>query len=129
MTRPEAARGIRVSRPAQADIAAVLRWSSSEFGPSARQRYAALITTALQDLLTDPARIGARERPELGYGLSSYHLQFSRRHVPAASGVVRLPRHLPLFRVEPDGTLAVLRLLHDAMEMTLHLPSDDERAG
>lgn len=110
-------------------MAAVLRWSEHEFGALARQRYAALIAAALQDLAVDPGRFGARQRPELAAGVSSYHLHFSRRHVAATVGWVQRPRHLLLFRLEPDGVMAVGRLLHDAMELARHLPADDGRGG
>ena len=114
---------MRLSARAQADISAVLRWSEDEFGASARERSAALISTALTDLAGDPGRSGVRERPELGAGLMSYHLHFSRRHVAATAGVVRRPRHLLLYRLEPDGVVAVGRLLHDVMELARHLPA------
>ncbi len=117
-------RRLRLSRPAEADIATILSWSQAQFGKVAAERYAALIAAALRDVALDPARVGAEERPELGAGLMSYHLFFSRKS--AARGAVRMPRHLVLCRLEPDGAVAVGRVLHDAMELSRHLPGTDE---
>ncbi len=115
-------RRIRLSARAQADIAAVLRRSDAEFGASARQRCAALIATALRDLASDPLCVGACERPELGDGVLSDYLHFSRHRVDATAGLVRRPRHLLLYRLEADGVVAIGRLLHDVMELSRHLP-------
>ena len=113
---------IRLSSAARTDIAQLLRWSEAEFGVSARLRYEALIAAALRDLATDPRRIGSRERPELGKGLMSYHLLFSRKHVNIGVGIVRRPRHLVLYRLPDDSRLEVGRVLHDVMELAAHLP-------
>ncbi len=119
-------RRLRLSRLAETDIVAVLQWTDTEFGESARLRYQTLIAAALNDLASDPLRVGTRERPELGVGLRSYHLDFSRARVPADIDRVRRPRHLLIYRLPDDAWVDIGRLLHDAMELSRHLPGDGE---
>lgn len=119
-------RGIRLSLLAEADITAVLQWTHAEFGESARRRYEALIAAGLRDLAADPHRAGARRRPELGADLRNYHLIFSRANVVAGIGRVRRPRHLLIYRLPDEAWVEVGRLLHDVIELSRHLPGDDE---
>ena len=116
-------RVIRLSFLARADIAHILHWSQHEFGDSARLRYEALMGAALRDLSADPHRPTTRERPELGAGVMSYHLSFSRRHVPPGTGLVRRPRHLMIYRLDGEAVVSVARILHDSMELLRHLPA------
>ena len=103
---------------AQDDIAAILSASASAFGERARERYAQLIATGLVDLREDPTRVGSVERPEFHGGVRSYHLRNSRRRAAVSGARVETPRHLMIFRLEADDLIVVLRLLHDAMELS-----------
>lgn len=118
-------RRLRLAAAARADIDGILRASATVFGATARARYGALISTGLADLRADPLRTGARARPEIGEGLRTYHLSHCRRRAAAGGRRVGAPRHLRLYRIEPDGAVAVLRVLHDAMELAGHLPRDE----
>ena len=113
----------RLSAAAQADIVDILAHSQANFGEAARLRYEALLLTALRDIAASPRRTGTLDRPELGAGARTWHLRDSRERARTASGIVRSPRHLVLFRVEADGTIAVGRVLHDAMELARHRPT------
>jgi toxin ParE1/3/4 len=122
---------LRLSGPARIDIEDLLAWSEDRFGVAARQRYEALLTAAPSDVAQDPARQVVEQRPELGSAVFSYHISHSRRSSEArsAAGVVAKPQHLLAWRVAGDGTLDIVRVLHDAMELSRHLPQDaDERA-
>jgi len=100
------------------DQANVLRESGEEFGPPARQRYAALLKQSFRDLATDPKQPGIKNVPGLP-GVFSYHMRHSRDAVPAGMRV-RKPRHVIFFRIIDEGHgLLLLRLLHDRM-----LPED-----
>lgn len=114
----------RISNPARADIVDILRLSQTRFGDQARQRYQALILAALQALADTPYRIGSHDRDELAPGLRSYHLIYSRQQAKQARGMVKNPRHIVFYRVANDDVIEVVRLLHDAMEVQLHLPDD-----
>jgi toxin ParE1/3/4 len=49
-----------------------------------------------------------RARDEIRRGIRTFHI--ARRGHPA--------RHLFVYRVAPDGSIQVIRLLHDAMELS-----------
>jgi toxin ParE1/3/4 len=51
---------------------------------------------------------------------SSYHLIYSRQQAKHPKS----PRHIVFYRVANDDVIEVVRLLHDAMEVQLHLPND-----
>jgi len=114
----------RISNAARADIVDILRLSQTQFGDQARQRYQALILAALQAIVDTPYRIGSHERDELAPGLRSYHLIYSRQQAKQTHGMVKSPRHIVFYRVANDDVIEVVRLLHDAMEVQLHLPND-----
>lgn len=109
----------RLSIAAQADIYDILAWSHERFGEGARMRYEALIVAALRDVADQPDRPGSNERPELGAGTRSWHLGLSRGH-NVVLATVRHPRHFLIYRMEPDA-VAIGRVLHDAMELALHM--------
>lgn len=114
----------RISNAARADIVDILRRSQTQFGDQARQRYQALILTALQDLASTPYRIGSYDRGEVAPGLRSYHLTYSREQAKHTHGTVKSPRHIVFYRMANDDLIEVVRLLHDTMEVQLHLPDD-----
>ncbi len=71
-----------------------------------------------------PYRIGSHDRDELALGLRSYHLIYSRKQAKKPHGTVKSSRHIVFYRVANDDVIEVARLLHDAMEVQLHLPND-----
>lgn len=112
----------RISNAARADIVDILRLS--QFCDQARQRYQALILAALQAIAGAPYRVGSPDRDELAPGLRSYHLIYSRQQAKHPHGTVKSPRHIVFYRVADGDVIEVIRLLHDAMEVQLHLPND-----
>jgi toxin ParE1/3/4 len=114
---------LRLSGAARDDIEDLLAWSEEHFGTGARQRYEALLACALRDVADEPHRPGVRARPELGRTVFSYHLSASRLRVAAT---VLRPRHLLIGRHAAPGVVDILRVLHDAMEISWHLPDDAE---
>ncbi|WP_024616655.1 type II toxin-antitoxin system RelE/ParE family toxin [Pseudomonas kilonensis] len=114
----------RISNAARADIVDILRLSQTQFGDQARQRYQALILAALQAIADTPYRVGSHDRDELAPGLRSYHLVYSRQQAKQLHGVVKSPRHIVFYRVGDGDVIEIVRLLHDAMEVQLHLPND-----
>ncbi|HEY3796871.1 MAG TPA: type II toxin-antitoxin system RelE/ParE family toxin [Caulobacteraceae bacterium] len=114
---------MRLTTFAEDDIVDILAWSRAQFGEAAARRYESLITSAMADLIADPFRPGSADRPELGPGARSWHLRTSRRRVGRGDRGVGRPRHLLIYRIETD-VVVVGRVLHDAMELTRHLPDD-----
>ena len=114
----------RISNAARADIVDILRLSQAQFAEQAPQRYQSLIIAALQSIAGTTYRIGSYDRDELAPGLRSYHLIYSRQQATHPHGTVKSPRHIVFYRVANDDVIEVVRLLHDAMEVQLHLPND-----
>ncbi len=118
-TKPNGPFTLKLSAPAQDDIIQILAWTHEAFGDVGRARYENLIATALIDLRNDPGRAGVRQRDDIGTGICTYHLASSRKRVTTARQVAK-PRHFVLFRVSRN-VIEVARLLHDAMDFSLHL--------
>lgn len=117
-------RNLRLSRLAEGDIENILAHSHVSFGEDARLRYEALIEAALHDIATDPDRIGVKQREELGRGVRTYHFFYSRESGRTEHGIVRRPRHLLVFRLTEPNIVDIGRVLHDAMEISDHLPEE-----
>ena len=119
---------LRVASTAKEDIEDPLAWSEERFGVAARERYQDLLSRALIDIARDKARPGVRSRPELGLNVFSYHLFFSREGATRRSGRARAkvlrPRHFLVGRISEPGLVDILRVLHDSMEVSLHLPDE-----
>ena len=95
-----------------------------KLGDQARQRYQALILAALQAVAGTPYCIGSQDRDELAPGLRSYHLIYSRQQTNSPHGMVKSPRDIVFYRVVSGDVIEVVRLLHDTMDVQLHLPND-----
>lgn len=108
----------RLTGAAQADIVSILAWSHEQFGEEARQRYEALIATAIRDAASRCDEVGQILCPELGAEVFSWHLAQSRTR--SSGGTVHRPRHFLICRRDGD-VLVVGRVLHDAMELRRHL--------
>ena len=111
---------LEFSPGAGADLDEVLFESASRFGAAAADRYRRLIAAALRDLRTDHRRLNVRTHPGLAAKVYVYHLRYSDKRAAGVSN----PRHMIVFRLGED-TLTVLRLLHDAMDLTRHLSGSD----
>lgn len=108
----------RLTHAAQSDVISILAWSHEQFGAEARERYQALIATAIRDAASDPGGVGRTPRPELGDGVFSWHLSQSCTH--SSGGSVRRPRHFLICRRDGD-VLVIGRVLHDAMDLRRHV--------
>jgi toxin ParE1/3/4 len=114
----------RLSGAALEDIVELLAYTDATHGETARRRYERLLVTALRDIAADPQRIGSVARPEFGEHVRSYHLRYSRERARTEHGIVLKPRHLLLYRVARTSVIGVGRVLHDAMELERHAPSE-----
>jgi len=104
---------------AEAEIIDILLWSEEHFGEAARKRYEMLISTAIDDIATNPNRIESRAKPDFGRGTRSWHLRFSRTRARVNGRMVSNPRHVIFYRVE-SGILIIERVLHDASDAPRH---------
>ncbi len=105
------ARVVRTRR-ADRDIAEIADWTVERFGSAQARRYASAIASTLHALHRAPQVVGIRCRPDLGTNIWT---------VPVAR--IR-SRHISVFAWNPaeqPGTVTVLRILHDAMDLPLHI--------
>ena len=112
----------RLSEPARADIAAILRRSEELHGTEARIRYRACLTAAMRRVAADPEGLVTVDRAELAAGVRSFHIRHSRsesREAPVAN-----PVHVIFYRAMQPGVVEIVRVLHDRMEPTRHLGSN-----
>lgn len=106
----------RLSRPAETQLAHILANSLQGWGGSGRDRYAALVIAAMQDVADDPVRNGSRQ---IEGALRIYHIRHSRRRTPDRSGRVRRPRHVLVYETAADGVVDILGLFYDGIPSEL----------
>ena len=111
-------RRIAFAEPALADIDGIIETSVRDFGVPAAIRYQDLIAAGVSAVASDDNDPGIRRSPETN-GVLWYHLRSAKTHLPRSGRVAR-PRHIILFRVQED-VIMVLRVLHDAMDLSAHL--------
>lgn len=108
-----------IADAARTDPDDILEWTTGAFGIAGRKRNEALMQTAMTDLLCDPARIGVRQRNDIGSGICTHHLSTRRKRTTSAAHVAK-PRHLVLFPLHRN-TLQILQLLHSSMDLARHV--------
>jgi toxin ParE1/3/4 len=107
---------VRLTKTAESDYQSIIVWTLRNFGDLQARIYADTLSAALVALTAGPTTGGAKERSEIGKGVFTLHV--------ARCG--HKGRHFVLFRVGPDKHqrhIEVLRLLHDAMDPTRHVPA------
>jgi toxin ParE1/3/4 len=106
---------VRLTKTAESDYQSVIVWTLREFGDLQARIYADTLSAALVALTAGPTTVGAKERSEIGKGVFTLRV--------ARGG--HKGRHFVLFRVgqgKHQRHIEVLRLLHDAMDLTRHIP-------
>jgi len=114
----------RLSAPAQADIAEILRTSEWRHGRQARLRYRALLAATMRRVAADPEGPATADRGALLAGLRSLHLRQGRGDSPEAP--VLRPVHAIFYRALRPGLVEIVRVLHDRMDPGRHIGPDDE---
>jgi toxin ParE1/3/4 len=109
---------VRLTDQAVQDVEDILDWTFEQFGPLQMEAYTDVINDALEALNEGPQLIDVRRRPELGDDVATLHVA---RHG-------RKGRHQLIFHVhDQECVIAVLRILHDSMDLPRHLLADDRR--
>lgn len=103
----------RLSRQARSVITAILARSAQEFGPAARDRYAALLLQAMRDIAETPTRTGTAQDHTVDPTCRFYHIRHSRTRVPTPPGRVGNPRHVLVYEVASDGIVDILAVIPD----------------
>jgi len=103
---------VGLAHQARQDFSAILHWTTEHFGRRQARDYGTTLRSALKALADGPGIIGCRFHEELGSGILSLHV--ARR--------ARKGRHFILLRANAETkTIEVLRILHDCMDLALHL--------
>lgn len=118
-TGAERLKRLRVTEAAQADIDTLLLDSEETFGQEAAHRYRLLLNEALNRIISDPERAGARFRYGPISDLRIFPIRLARLRIPPAERIAR-PRHVLVFRLAGD-VVVLVRVLHDAMHFPDHL--------
>jgi toxin ParE1/3/4 len=103
---------VRLPASAERDFVAILEWTLDQFGGRQAQIYRRTLLAALSAVGNDPYVADSQTRDGIRPGLRSLHVARNGRH----------GRHLLLYRADESGTIDVLRILHDSMDLPRHVP-------
>lgn len=112
---PSRSWAVHLSTAAERDFQNIVAWTLEQFGPAQAVTYADTLSHALEVLTEGPTVAGVRDRHDILPGLMTLHV--------ASQG--RKGRHFVLFRVVGQSDtphIEVLRVLHDAMDLSRHIP-------
>lgn len=108
-------RNYRLSARAEEDIVSLTAYTLDHFGEDALDRYLGLIELALLELCRNSSILGVREFED---GILKIPLRCFRDDAATEYGMVKKPRHVVYFEEAKDGSLEILRVLHDSMDET-----------
>jgi len=103
---------VRLGRQAERDFIDILNWTAKSFGKAQANTYSETISLAIQALNYGPEILGSKLRDDIEPGIRTLHVERSGRK----------GRHFLVYRVGSQGTIDILRMLHDSMDLQRHLP-------
>jgi toxin ParE1/3/4 len=103
---------VRLGAAAELDFANILKWTTENFGPKQARAYRHTVIQAIAELAGGPDVVGSRNREEIMPGLRTLHVA---RHG-------RRGRHFLMYRAVTENTIEIVRILHDSMDPSRHLP-------
>lgn len=105
---------IVLSRLAENDLANIAAWTAENYGQKQAEIYVDALLDTIDELSAgEPIQSIARD--ELAIGLRSLHMRKRGRR----------GRHLLVYKAA-DDILTIVRILHDSMEVSRHLPDPDD---
>ncbi len=107
---------LRLGRIAERDLIDIFNWTRDHFGIEQARRYRTIIFAAMKELGDGPDGPGARHVPEVHPDARILHIA---RHG-------RRARHFLLYKSDGAGRIIIGRILHDAMDIDRHVPTDDD---
>lgn len=99
-----------------------LHFSQERFGEAASERYYSLLLRAFKLMVDEPFDSRSRTADAVSPGLRTLHL----KRLVRPGEQPRAPRHLLLYRID-GSTVRVIRILHDSMDLTRHLPAASKK--
>lgn len=108
---------VRLAQQAEQDYIEILQWTTKTFGKGQASTYAETMALAIEALADGPDVLGARARDDIQRGIRTLHV--------ARQG--RAGRHFVVFRAS-GSDIDVLRLLHDSMDLSRHLPAVNDHS-
>jgi toxin ParE1/3/4 len=103
---------VRLGATAELDFANIHKWTTENFGARQSRVYRDTLVQAIGELAGGPDAAGSRPRDEIMAGLRTLHV--ARRG--------RRGSHFLMYRVAPMGTIEIVRILHDRMDLWRHIP-------
>jgi toxin ParE1/3/4 len=107
---------VRLGRQAELDYVEILQWTTRFFGKTQAKTYAKTVSLAIKALRAGPEIPGASARDEIAPGIRTLHV----------ARLGRKGRHFVVFRVSSEQAIDILRLLHDSMDLTRHVPAAND---
>lgn len=104
---------VRLGAAAELDFANILKWTTENFGERQSRVYRSTIVQAIGELTHGAKAAGSRARDDIMPGLRTLHV--------ARQG--RRGSHFLIYRITPKGTIEIVRILHDRMDLRRHIPS------
>ena len=104
---------VRLSAAAEVDFANILNSMAYNFGARQSRVYRDTLLRAIGELAGGPDAAGSKARNEIMSGLRTLHV--ARRG--------RRGSHFLMYRVAPNSTIEIVRILHDRMDLQRHVPS------
>jgi len=110
---------VRLGAFAELDFANILKWTTENFGGQQSRIYRDTLVRAIGELANGPDVAGSKARDEIMPGLRTLHVA---RHG-------RPGRHFLLYRIVKGRIIEIGRILHDQMDLQLHLPFPTDEAS
>jgi toxin ParE1/3/4 len=105
---------VSLAKAAQTDLDTIAAWTAEKFGPSQAESYIEAVLDTIDELaaLKSPSRSIARG--EIAKGVRTLHMRKRGRR----------GRHFLLYS-ETSDEVKIHRILHDSMELSLHIPREE----
>ncbi len=102
---------VRLSKDAKRDLGKITSWTRKRFGTIQAIVYRDILIGAITALRDGPNHVASKSREEMAPGIRMLH-------------VARLGKnasHVLIYRTAESGTIEIVRILHDRMEISKHL--------
>jgi len=103
---------IRLGAAAELDFANILKWTTENFGARQSRVYRDTIVKAICELADGPDVAGSEAQDEIIPGLRTLHVGRQGRR----------GSHFLMYRIAPNSTIEIVRILHERIDLQRHLP-------